>query len=76
MRAVTVYRVDYIRKTKIPVGWVLERRKKDRGYNHRGLLRMAREMYSSPMEEGSYITIDGENVRAVNALPCGEAGGR
>jgi hypothetical protein len=31
MRTFTVYRVDYVRKTKIPIGGVQERRKKDPG---------------------------------------------
>ena len=43
MRTVTVYRVDYVKKTRVPIGEVQERRKKDRGGNLLGLLRLARK---------------------------------
>jgi hypothetical protein len=51
MRTVTVYHVDYLRKTRIPIGSVVERRKKERGNNYLGLLRLARKVYASSPEE-------------------------
>jgi chorismate-pyruvate lyase len=38
MRAVTVYRVDYGRKTKDPIGTVMEKRKTERAHNYHDLL--------------------------------------
>lgn len=38
MRAVTVYRVDYVQKTKVPIGWVMERQRTARSDNDLGLL--------------------------------------
>ena len=40
MREVTVYRVDYGRKTKDPIGTVLEKRKTERAHNYHDLLRL------------------------------------
>lgn len=37
MREVTVYRVDYGRKTKDPIGTVLEKRKTERAHNYHAL---------------------------------------
>ncbi len=58
MKNVTVYRVDNIRKTKVPIGSVVERRLKERGDNFIGLLRMARKSFSSTTEEALHIAID------------------
>ncbi|HEU5360204.1 MAG TPA: hypothetical protein VFU42_03500 [Candidatus Deferrimicrobiaceae bacterium] len=58
MKNVTVYRVDYVRKTKVPIGRVVERRTKERGDNIIGLLRMARKAYSSSPEEALHIAVD------------------
>ena len=45
MKAYTVYRVDYIRQVREPVGVVLERRRSDRGNNYESLLDLARKIY-------------------------------
>ena len=47
MKAFTVYRFDYIRQEREPVGKLVERRSKDRGNNTEALLRLARKMYST-----------------------------
>jgi hypothetical protein len=68
MRAVTVYRVDYRRKTKDPVGAVLEKRKTDRAHNYHDLLRLARRLFALDMADALHIVIDtGQPRRA--ALP-------
>ncbi len=64
MKNVTVYRVDYQRKTKVPIGLVVERRTKERGDNFIGLLRMARKAFSNTPEEAFHIAIDIPGARA------------
>ena len=63
MRNVTVYRVDYVRKMKVPIGLVVERRVKERGDNIIGLLRLARKTFSSSPEEALHIAVDPSGVR-------------
>lgn len=63
MKLVTVYRVDYVRKTRVPIGWVAERRRKDRGNNLLGLIRLARSTYGTGDEDSIYITVDGGEAR-------------
>ena len=46
MKAYTVYRYDYNRQVREPVGTVLERRKLDRGNDIKGLLKLAQKLYS------------------------------
>lgn len=58
MRSVTVFRVDYVRKTKIPIGRVVERRERERGNNLIGLLRLARKEYASSPEEALRIAVE------------------
>ena len=58
MRAVTVYRVDYDRKTKDPIGTVLEKRKAERGHNYHDLLRLARRLFASDTADALHILID------------------
>lgn len=58
MRNVTVYRVDYVRKMKVPIGLVVERRVKERGDNIIGLLRLARKAFSTSTEEALHIAVD------------------
>lgn len=69
MRAVTVYRVDYVRKTKVPIGWVMERRRTVRSDNYLGLLRLARKVYALSPDDGFYIAIDGKEVDRAWARP-------
>ncbi len=63
MRAVSVYRVDYGRKTKTPVGVVLEQRKTERGSNHMDLLRLARRLFASDTADSVHISIDMSQAR-------------
>ena len=47
MKTYTVYRFDYIRLVREPVGELVERRSKDRGNNAEALLRLAQRLYST-----------------------------
>ena len=47
MKAYTVYRYDYNRQVREPVGMVLERRRLDRGNDIEGLLKLAQKLYST-----------------------------
>lgn len=63
MRNVTVFRVDYVRKMKVPIGLVVERRVKERGDNIIGLLRLARKAFSTSTEEALHIAVDPSGAR-------------
>lgn len=63
MQAVTVYRVDYAKKTKDPIGIVLEMRKSERVSNYHDLLRLARRNYALDMEDALHIVIDVSQAR-------------
>ncbi len=63
MRTVTVYRVDYVKKTKVSIGGVQERRKKERGGNLLGLLRLARMAYGTDPEDAIHIAVDNREAR-------------
>ena len=63
MRAVTVYRVDYGRETKDPIGAVLEERKKDRAHNYNDLLRLARRLFALDAADALHIVIDVRHAR-------------
>jgi len=43
----TVYRFDYIRQSREPVGKLVERRSKERGKNTEDLFRLAQRLYST-----------------------------
>lgn len=58
-----MYRVDYLSKTRVPIGVVEERRRKERGDNLIGLLRLARKTFASSPEEALYIAVDGKEAR-------------
>ena len=58
MRTVTVYRVDYVKKTRVPIGGVQERRRKDRGGNLLALLRLARKIYGNGPEDAIHIVVE------------------
>jgi hypothetical protein len=67
MRAITVYRVDYGRKTKDPIGTVFEKRKTERAHNYHDLLRLARRLFALDTADALHIVI---NVRrAREAIP-------
>ena len=63
MRAVTVYRMDYGRKTKDPIGVVLEKRKTERVNNYNDLLRLAQRLFALDMEDAIHIVIDVRQAR-------------
>ena len=63
MRPVSVYRVDYVRKTKVRIGTVVERRSKERGDNLSGLLFLARKMFADSPQEAILIALDGQEAR-------------
>lgn len=62
MNTVTVYRVDYVRKNRIPIGRVEERRKEDRGGNLTGLLLLARQTYGSGPKDAFRIAVDAKEA--------------
>ena len=47
MKNYTVYRFDYNRQLREPVGQLMERRSEDRGKNTEDLLRLAQRLYSA-----------------------------
>jgi len=57
MRAVTVYRVDYGRRTKEPIGVVMENRKTERTNNYNDLLRLARRLFANDTADSVHIVI-------------------
>ena len=63
MRAVTVYRVDYAKKTRYSVGVVLEQRKTERGNNYKDLLRLARKLFALDTADSVHIIIDMSQAR-------------
>jgi len=63
MRPITVYRVDYSRKTQYPVGVVLEQRKTERGENYKDLLRLARKTFALDAADSVHIVIDVSQAR-------------
>ena len=63
MRAVTAYRMDYGRKTRDPVGVVLEQRKMERKNNYHDLLRLARRLFASDTADSVHIIIDMRQAR-------------
>ena len=63
MRAITVYRMDYARKTKDPVGVVFEKRKTERAGNYYDLLRLARRLFAVDTADAVHITLDSREAR-------------
>jgi len=63
MRAVTVYRVDYGRKTKDPIGAVLEMRTTEQAHNYHDLLRLARRLFALDTADVLHIGIDVSQAR-------------
>lgn len=59
MKSYTVYRFDYLRQVREPIGELVERRRKDRGNNTEALLRLAQRIYpTSPLD--SHLVISPE----------------
>jgi len=50
-----VYRIDYLRQVREPIGKLVERREKDRGNNTEALLKLAQRIYTTPV--GSHLVI-------------------
>ena len=63
MKPVSVYRVNYARKTRVLVGTVIERRKTERGDNMIGLLRLARKKFAASPEEAFFIALDRQEAK-------------
>lgn len=63
MRAVTVYRVDYARKTRFPIGIVLEQREKERRNNCKDLWLLARRLFGLDTSGAVQIAIDVSQAR-------------
>jgi len=64
MRSIPVYRVDYVRKTKVPIGVVFEKRKTERAANYFDLLRLARRLFAVDAADAVHITIDVRQARS------------
>lgn len=59
VRSYTVYRFDYIRRVREPVGKLMERRREERRNNAEDLLRLAQRLFSgSSLESHVVITPD------------------
>lgn len=63
MKLVSVYRVNYAKKSRVLVGTVIERRKEERGDNMIGLLRLAREKFAASPEEAFFIALDRQEAK-------------
>jgi hypothetical protein len=63
MRPVSVYRVDYVKKTKVRLGTVVERRTRERGDNLLGLLHLARISFASSPQEAFLTTLDWQEAK-------------
>ncbi len=58
MQTFNVYSVDYARREKIPIGSIVERRKKNRPENYLGLLKIARKAFASCPEEAFHVVLE------------------
>lgn len=63
MKSVTVYHVDYENRTRVPIGWVMERRRAHRSDNLVGLIRMARQLYAASPQDAHQIVVDARDAR-------------
>ncbi len=63
MKQITVYQIDYVKKTRIPLGWVTERRNSGRVDNLIGLVRMARKIFATAGREAHRIVIDSREAQ-------------
>jgi hypothetical protein len=63
MQEIPVYRWDYGKNTKVPVGFVLEKRKTDRGSNYIDLLRLARRRFTVNAAGAVHIFIGLSHIR-------------
>lgn len=58
MKTVEVYKVDYVRKTKKPIGTIEERRETARPGSEAGLLRIARKKFAASADEAYRIIVN------------------
>ena len=63
MLEVGVYRVDYGRKIKDPIGTVFEKRKTERANNYLDLLWLARRLFALDSADAFRIVIDVRHAR-------------
>lgn len=63
MRPISVYRVDYVKKTRVRIGTVVERRRRDRGDNLIGLLFLARKRFAASPQEAFQTALDWQEAR-------------
>jgi len=61
MTTFTVYRFDQVRDRKVQVGTLVERRRKDRGNNIAGLMKLAANRFK--LSSGHTIQIDFGGIR-------------
>jgi hypothetical protein len=68
MKPVSVYRVDYVKRTRVRVGTVVERRSRDRGDNLKGLLHLAKLRFSSTPQEAFLTALDWQEARLATGM--------
>lgn len=59
MTPYTVYRFDYVRQVREPIGYLMERRSKERRNNAEDLLRLAQKIYSTSSLDSHIIITRG-----------------
>jgi len=68
MKPISVYRVDYVKKTKVRIGMVVERRRSERGDNLTGLLFLARKTFASSPQEAFLTALDWAEARMAQGM--------
>jgi hypothetical protein len=73
MKTFTVYRMDYAKGIKIPIGAIEERRTRERGGNFFGLLFLARKKFAESPSDAFRITFgkprfDGRQANTVGGI--------
>lgn len=58
METYSVYRVDYVKHSRVPLGSVVERRRKKRPNNFLGLLKVARKTFGHSPNYDVRIVLD------------------
>ena len=68
MKPISVYRVDYVKKTKVRIGMVVERRRSERGDNLTGLLFLARKTFASSPQDAFLTALDWAEARMAQGM--------
>lgn len=68
MKPISVYRVDYVKRTKVRIGMVVERRRNERGDNLTGLLFLARKTFASSPQEAFLTALDWAEARMAQGM--------